>query len=129
LVVEGAKAAAQAHYIVDKEGIETKRGKREDNPWQQELSEFEIWGAIGGAYAVERLDFDELRKMNPENVVYFCDNDKKGRDALSTFSEKYGGKTRDWRFRCWRWRWRWCGFRQFWRGCCCWRSFWCSPRW
>ena len=45
---------------------------------------------IGGALSPHRADYKELCGRNPERVVYVCDNDKPGKEAVVTVSRKYG---------------------------------------
>jgi hypothetical protein len=82
MVHEGAKAAQAA------ERIATDKGS--DHPWRALLARYEHWGMIGGALSPRRTDFDELRREGPEEVVYICDNDPPGKEALQKVSQLYG---------------------------------------
>jgi hypothetical protein len=77
---EGVKAAMAANRIVREE---------EAHPWLGELSLYEHWGAIGGALAPQRLDYAALKRKKPAEVIYVCDNDFVGRQALVRVSEAY----------------------------------------
>jgi Family of unknown function (DUF5906) len=81
MIHEGCKAAEAVNRIVR---------EREPHPWLDELLLFEHWGAIGGALAPQRLDYAPLHKKKPAEVVYFCDADPIGREALAKVSEAYG---------------------------------------
>ena len=59
MVHEGAKAAA---FIDDLLNNPARREERESHPWAEELSDYEHWGTIGGAYATYRCDFTSLHR-------------------------------------------------------------------
>jgi len=80
MIHEGVKAAMAANRIVR---------EREPHPWLDEMKLYEHWGAIGGALAPQRLDFNALRRKKPAEVVYVCDNDFIGKSALTKVSEAY----------------------------------------
>lgn len=84
MVHEGAKAAAHITRLVT-----TKEG--DSHPWIDELREYEHWGMQGGALAPQRTDYEELRKRVAEEVVYVCDNDFYGKEAVKSVSEHFGG--------------------------------------
>jgi Family of unknown function (DUF5906) len=89
MVHEGAKAAKFCDDLVnsrDQEWVE----RRKTHPWIQELACFEHWGSNGGAYRTHRCDFKELHEANfPGDVVYVCDNDHQGEEAVRTFSKSF----------------------------------------
>ena len=81
MVHEGAKAAKAVTDMIAKVDC--------THPWVDELREYEHWGMIGGALSPHRADYAELRKVNPAEVVYICDNDVQGKDALPTVSRHW----------------------------------------
>ena len=82
MVHEGAKAAQAAERVaLDRES---------DHPWRAFLARYEHWGMIGGALSPHRTNFDELRREKPEEVIYVCDNDWPGKEALQKVSRLYG---------------------------------------
>lgn len=89
MVHEGAKTAAYVQDLVDNQC---------PHPWLDELSEYEHWGMIGGALSPHRTNFSELRAVNPELVVYICDNDDEGVKVPPPFSKSYGKRMRRVRF-------------------------------
>src|SRR5262245_6644919 len=89
MVHEGAKTAQFVDCLINDA---TKRAERRKHPWANELAGYEHWGAIGGALAIHRCDYDELHREKIEgHVVYVCDNDGPGKEAVRTFSRMYGG--------------------------------------
>jgi hypothetical protein len=93
MVHEGAKAAAFVDGLINDW---ERREERKTHPWAEELARFEHWGAIGGA---SRNDFAELRARNvPGDVVYVCDHDAPGEEALRAFSMSWGGELQAIRF-------------------------------
>jgi hypothetical protein len=80
MIHEGAKAAKHCQRLVD---------EQEAHPWLEELSEYEHWGMIGGAMVPQRTNWEELKKAKPTEVVYVCDNDLPGREALQRVSRHY----------------------------------------
>jgi hypothetical protein len=92
MVHEGAKTAAFVDALVNDP---ERKGELKRHPWGDELSDYEHWGAIGGALAIHRCDYDELRREKlPGHIVYVCDNDFAGKTAVETFSRMYGGVMR-----------------------------------
>jgi hypothetical protein len=88
MIHEGPKKAA---YIDDLLNNPERREELERHPWAEELDAYEHWGFIGGANAVDRCNFDELRRAGFEgDVVFTCDNDTAGKRAVQTFSRLYG---------------------------------------
>lgn len=83
MIHEGAKSAAAAQRIAESDN---------DHPWKQELAKYDHWGIIGGALAVHRADFTELKTENPVELVYVCDNDAPGMNSLAVVSKFYGKK-------------------------------------
>jgi len=79
MIHEGAKAAHAAANVAA------------DHPWYSELKQFEHWGAIGGALAPHRCNYDEIRRYRPTECVYVCDNDFPGKAAMKDISRNYGG--------------------------------------
>jgi effector-binding domain-containing protein len=53
---------------------------------------------IGGALTPHRTDYDELRKANPTQVIYVCDNDFPGKSAIEVVSRCYLGKLKHIKF-------------------------------
>ena len=89
MVHEGAKTAA---FVDDLLNNPERREERLKHPWADELGDYEHWGAIGGALAIHRSDYSELHREKIEGqVVYVCDNDFAGKEAVKTFSKMYGG--------------------------------------
>lgn len=86
MIHEGAKAAAAAANL------------NEDHPWAEELAEYEHWGMVGGALAPHRTDYQELKDMAPKEVVYICDNDRPGEQALQKVSQYWGKSLRGAKF-------------------------------
>ncbi|MET4841485.1 primase-helicase family protein [Bradyrhizobium japonicum] len=81
MVHEGAKAAKFVSEMCA-DGSST-------HPWIEELRQYEHWGMIGGALSPHRADYDELWDRNPELMVYVCDNDAPGKEALIKVSKNY----------------------------------------
>jgi hypothetical protein len=90
MVHEGAKAASFIDWLVNDRSPEAKVA-RENHPWLDELASYEHWGMIGGALAPGRTDYGEIRKEQPIEVVYVCDNDFAGRSVVRDFAGNYGG--------------------------------------
>ena len=82
MIHEGAKAAAHVTKLIE---------EKAEHPWIEELSAYEHWGAIGGALAPHRCDYDEIKRRKPYEVIYVCDNDPQGKRALYKVSKAYGG--------------------------------------
>ncbi|HEY7415023.1 MAG TPA: primase-helicase family protein, partial [Ktedonobacteraceae bacterium] len=90
MVHEGAKTAAFVDNLVNNPEW---RDQRRAHPWAEELAKYEHWGAIGGALATHRCDFDELGHINLEgDLVYTCDRDVAGEQAARVFSRMWGKK-------------------------------------
>lgn len=89
MIHEGAKTARYVDWLVNSVDKKAK-DLRKTHPWIDELSAYEHWGMIGGAKAPGRTDYNELRSENPTRVVYICDNDLSGKDALQKISEYWG---------------------------------------
>jgi hypothetical protein len=89
MIHEGAKAAAFCDDLVNNP---ERRNELKVHPFADDLVDCEHWGVIGGAHAVERSDYDELRRENIDggDVIYICDNDDPGMEAVKKFSFKYG---------------------------------------
>lgn len=81
MVHEGAKAAQ--HVTEMCEDTECT------HPWIETLREFEHWGMIGGALSPHRAAYKELWDRELDLLVYVCDNDRPGKDALEHVSRKY----------------------------------------
>ncbi len=80
MIHEGAKAAQAVDRLVQ---------NGDGHPWKEELEEYEHWGMIGGALAPQRTNWAELKDARPVEVVYFCDNDQPGMEALQRVSQHY----------------------------------------
>ena len=95
MVHEGAKTAAFWDGLLNDP---TRRAERKDyekiaKSWVDHLADCEHWGAIGGALAMHRCDFDELHDTKIEgHLEYSCDNDAAGVEASKTFSRYMAGK-------------------------------------
>jgi hypothetical protein len=88
MVHEGAKTAAFVDGLINDP---ERKEERKNHPWADELARFEHWGAIGGALATHRCYYDELHREKIEgDLVYVCDNDADGVEAVKTFSKCYG---------------------------------------
>ena len=77
MIHEGAKCATAAN------------GLGSDHPWYEFMSQYEHWGLIGGALAPHRTDLRDLLAVNPTEVIYFCDNDFPGINALKGLSSRW----------------------------------------
>jgi hypothetical protein len=88
MVHEGAKAASFVDGLINDP---KRRAERKAHPWIDELIDYEHWGAIGGALAIQRANYAELHIEKPTEVVYVCDNDFPGKSALQVVSKCYGG--------------------------------------
>jgi len=86
MVHEGPKVAS---FIDDLLYNPKRRDERAKHPWIKDLEQYEHWGAIGGALAPQRTDYEELRRERSKAVVYVCDNDDPGRSVLQQFSKYY----------------------------------------
>jgi hypothetical protein len=95
MVHEGAKAAAYIDALIN-DPLKSEEAKK--HPWIDDLKFYEHWGMIGGALAPHRTDYAELRKSQPVEVVYVCDNDVAGKKVLREFSLLYGRKLKGIRF-------------------------------
>lgn len=87
MIHEGAKSAAYVEKLCMNGGV------LEDgsiHPWYYYLQQFEHWGMIGGALAPHRTDYKELHEHTPGEVIYVCDNDPPGKNALKHVSKNYG---------------------------------------
>ena len=93
MIHEGAKAAKCIDWMLNDRSAEA-HAARAAHPWADELESYEHWGMIGGALAPHRSDYSELVREQPIRVVYFCDNDKPGKEVLQKISKLYGGKLR-----------------------------------
>ena len=82
MIPEGAKAAREAERIA--------LDPLSEHPWREELARWEHWGALGGAQMAHKINWDDLRKAAPEEVVYVANNDKAGRKTLEKVSELWG---------------------------------------
>jgi hypothetical protein len=90
MVHEGAKTAAFVDGLLNDPA---RREERDRYPWAKELSHFEHWGAIGGALAIHRCDFDELKREKIDgDLIYVYDRDLPGEEAAKTFSKLWGGR-------------------------------------
>jgi hypothetical protein len=91
MIHEGAKTAA---FVDDLVNNPERKAERKAHPWGEELARYEHWGASGGAGAVYRTDFEELQSAGfIGDVVYVCDNDAPGVEAVKTFSMLFGQPT------------------------------------
>src|SRR6516164_5267593 len=95
MVHEGAKAARYIDALINDPAM---REEAKKHPWLDDLRMYEHWGMIGGALAPHRTDYSELRKAQPVEVVYVCDNDLAGKAVPKVFSRLYGGKMKAIRF-------------------------------
>ena len=89
MIHEGAKCGAFANWLCTSDSKEAV-ALRKTHPWSDELMDYEHWGMIGGALAPHRTNYDELAREKPIEVVYFCDNDWKGKKALELISPSWG---------------------------------------
>lgn len=80
MIHEGCKSAKAANELP------------KDHPWYEEFKDYEHWGILGGALAVHRADYADLKKAKPTECIYVCDNDYSGKSALQVVSEHYGSK-------------------------------------
>jgi len=86
MIHEGAKSADAAANV------------KPSHPWFDELDAYEHWGMIGGALAPHRADYDELKREQPAEVIYVCDNDWPGFNALQKVSKSWGRTLKGIRF-------------------------------
>jgi len=84
MIHEGPKAARAADRIANHPDS--------THPWREELASYEHWGLMSGAAAPERMDWQEVRRAGFDEVVYVCDNDTPGGEALIKVSEAYRGR-------------------------------------
>jgi hypothetical protein len=90
MVHEGAKTAAFVDGLINDP---ERRNERKAHPWAEELAAFEHWGAIGGAMAIHRCDYEELRREKLEgDLFYVCDRDAAGEQAAPVFSKMWGNR-------------------------------------
>lgn len=87
MIHEGGKAARFVHNLLH--NPEFKKLK-DAHPWTDELIPYTHWGIIGGALAPHRADYSEIQANAPTSVIYFCDNDLPGLQALQMVSRFYG---------------------------------------
>jgi hypothetical protein len=80
MIHEGAKAADAAWQLP------------KTHPWYEEFDDYEHWAIVGGALAVNRADYEDLKKKQASDVVYVCDNDHPGRSMLQLVSKNYGAR-------------------------------------
>jgi hypothetical protein len=89
MIHEGAKTAYFIDALVNDP---ERRDERKKHPWIDQLTMFEHWGAIGGALAIHRCDYEELRMEKITGELYYVsDHDHVGQEAVKTFSRMYGG--------------------------------------
>ncbi len=69
--------------------LKAKPAEMAKHPFGEVLARYEHWGAIGGALAPHRSDWDDLVAEKPAEVVYVCDNDPPGKNALQKVSASY----------------------------------------
>ncbi len=81
MVHEGAKAAQFVTAICN--------DPNSTHPWAEDFRKYEHWGMIGGALSPHRANYQELWDRNFELMVYVCDNDWPGKEALPVVSKKY----------------------------------------
>lgn len=86
---EGAKVAQYVHELVNDPA---KADLLAVHPWRDELVMYEHWGMIGGALAPHRTDYTDLHREKLNELVYVCDADFPGKEALKVISQKYNGK-------------------------------------
>lgn len=91
MVHEGAKAAQFVHDLTTNPA---RKRELAEHPWGRTFAQYEHWGILGGALAPHRADYEELKKVKPIEVVYFCDNDWNGKAVLQEFAKHYGGRLR-----------------------------------
>jgi hypothetical protein len=77
MIHEGAKAAKAAQELP------------KNHPWFEEFKDYEHWGIVGGALAVNRADYGDLREQQSQDTIYVCDNDHPGRSMLQWVSKNY----------------------------------------
>lgn len=80
MIHEGAKATKAAQELP------------KDHPWYEEFKDYEHWGIVGGALAVNRADYQDLREQQSGDTIYTCDNDHPGRSMLQWVSKNYGAR-------------------------------------
>lgn len=91
MIHEGPRAARYVDWLCNSEEIEAKEA-RKVHPWYEYLRNFEHWGIHGGALAPHRADYNELRKAKASLIVYACDRDSAGENALQIVSKHYQDK-------------------------------------
>jgi hypothetical protein len=97
MIHEGAKAARYVDWFLNDDSPDAKL-IRELHPWTSELEDYEHWGMIGGALAPHRADYAEIAFEAPNEVVYVCDNDYPGNQALEVIAKCYGRSMKGIRF-------------------------------
>jgi hypothetical protein len=83
MVHEGPKTAKHLNELKQKPKELAK------HPYGEILGRYEHWGMIGGALVPHRSDWEDLTDEKPLEVIYVCDNDPPGKDALQKVSKNY----------------------------------------
>jgi Family of unknown function (DUF5906) len=104
MIHEGAKAARYVDWLCNSPEA---RDALKAHPWGDELQNYEHWGIMGGALSPHCADWDEVHRSGFLEVVYACDRDPPGEEALVKVSRTYGKKLigikMDDRFGNWGW--------------------------
>lgn len=82
---EGAKAARRCAEIAAAYGS-LFRKPEDEHPWAQDLAYATHIGWVGGAYAVNRVDWSVLKKAYIDRIFIVADNDDVGRQAAKEIS-------------------------------------------
>lgn len=83
MVHEGPKTAKYLTELLDRPKELAK------HPYGDIFARYEHWGMIGGALAPQRSDWEDLVAEKPAEVIYVCDNDPPGKNALQRISKEY----------------------------------------
>jgi hypothetical protein len=89
MIHEGAKAASYVDWMCNANELEAKTALKA-HPWGEDLCSYEHWGIMGGALSPHCADWEEVRREKFAEVVYACDCDPPGEEALPKVSEIYG---------------------------------------
>jgi hypothetical protein len=65
------------------------REKHTKWPFYEALKDGVHWGMTAGAYGAHRMDWEDLARQKPDQVIYICDNDVPGKDAAKNVSYYY----------------------------------------
>jgi hypothetical protein len=88
MIHEGPKSAAFVDRLVNDP---YQAEALAQNPFGAVLARYEHWGILGGAFRGDDARWAEVHAAKPKEVLYVCDNDHPGKNALPIVSRAYGG--------------------------------------